>query len=102
MNYRTGLKLCAVLFMAFLSLASIGSANAQQVGDIRVEGTQRVEPATVISYMDVQAGEPLDQDTLDRALKALFATGLFADVNLRVEGNVIVVSVVENPVINEI
>ncbi len=100
MNYTTWLKLCAVLFLAFV--VAIQPASAQTVSDVRVEGTQRVEPATVLSYMSVKPGDQLDQDALDRSLKSLFATGLFADVNLRAEGSVVIVNVVENPVINEI
>lgn len=100
MNYTRCLKLCAVFVFAFVIFTA--TAQAQTVRDIQVEGTQRVEPATVISYMSLKPGDPLDQDTLDRALKSLFATGLFADVNLRAEGDVVVVNIVENPVINEI
>lgn len=72
------------------------------IREIRVEGTQRVEPETVRSYLLVQPGDPFDADRIDRSLKALFATGLFADVTLRREGDALVVRVVENPVINRI
>ncbi len=72
------------------------------IAEIRIEGTQRVEPETVRSYMQVQPGDPFDPDKLDKSLKSLFATGLFADVTLRREGNALVVRVVENPVINRI
>ena len=72
------------------------------IGDIRVEGTQRVEPETVRSYMGIAAGDPFAADKIDKALKNLFNTGLFADVNLRREGNTLVVKVVENPIINQI
>ncbi|HEY2539435.1 MAG TPA: outer membrane protein assembly factor BamA, partial [Stellaceae bacterium] len=57
---------------------------------------------TVRSYLQIQPGEPWDAEKLDASLKALFATGLFADVNLSREGNVLVVKVVENPIINRI
>ena len=72
------------------------------ISEIRIEGTQRVEPETVRSYMQVQPGDPFDADKIDKSLKSLFATGLFADVRLRREGNALIVSVVENPVINRI
>jgi outer membrane protein insertion porin family len=72
------------------------------IQEIRVDGTQRVEPETVRSYLLVQPGDQFDPDRLDRSLKALFATGLFADVTLRRDGNSLVVTVVENPVINRI
>lgn len=85
----------------------IGSAHAQTFGagvvsEIQVDGTQRIDPATVRSNMAVQPGQVADGDALDRSLKALFATGLFADVTIRRQGSALVVTVVENPVINRI
>lgn len=79
------------------SLLSGGRIDA-----IRVEGTQRIEAATVRSYMRVNPGDPFDPVRLDRSLKNLFSTGLFADVTLRRDGNVLVVVVAENPIVNRI
>jgi outer membrane protein insertion porin family len=72
------------------------------VADIQVLGTQRIEPETVRSYLQIQPGDAWDAEKLDASLKALFATGLFADVNLSRVGNTLVVKVVENPIINRI
>ena len=72
------------------------------IAAIRVEGTQRIEPATVRSYMRVNPGDPFDPERLDASLKNIFRTGLFADVSLRREGNDLVVTVVENPIISQI
>ncbi|HEU0157364.1 MAG TPA: outer membrane protein assembly factor BamA, partial [Stellaceae bacterium] len=72
------------------------------VTDIRVEGTQRIEPETVRSYLLIQPGDPWDAQKVDDSLKSLFATGLFADVKLSRVGNTLVVKVVENPIINRI
>ncbi|MFQ5773193.1 MAG: outer membrane protein assembly factor BamA [Kiloniellaceae bacterium] len=91
-----------------LGLARPGSAVAQSIlgegtiREIRVEGTQRIEPETVRSYMRVNPGDRFDPVRLDRSLKNLFTTGLFADVTLRREGDALIVSVVENPIINRI
>jgi outer membrane protein insertion porin family len=81
-----------------------GVPNSPTTGihDFKVEGNQRIETATVLSYIDLQKGDPFDPALLDRALKNLYATGLFADVSIRQDGNDLVVKVVENPVINEI
>ncbi|HEX3498445.1 MAG TPA: POTRA domain-containing protein, partial [Stellaceae bacterium] len=72
------------------------------VREVRIEGTQRIEPETVRSYLLVQPGDPFNDERVDRSLKALFATGLFADVTLRRDGDVLVIRVVENPIINRI
>jgi outer membrane protein insertion porin family len=90
--------------LIFLNLL-FGAAFAQQadiIREVRVEGTQRIEPETVRSYLAIQPGDPYDAERVDRSLKSLFATGLFADVALRRDGDVLVVRVVENPIINRI
>ena len=81
-----------------------GAAVAQggRIAQIRVEGAQRIEPETVLSYMTVGPGQPFDPESVDLSLKRLFATGLFADVVIRREGDALIVHVVENPIINRI
>lgn len=89
-----------------VTLLAAGPAQAQTVGgrvsEVQVQGTQRIDPGTVRSYMLIQPGDQFDADRLDRSLKALFATGLFADVTIRRQGDALVVNVVENPIINRI
>lgn len=72
------------------------------VANIVVQGTERIDPATVRSYLLVQPGDAFDPDRLDRSLKALYATGLFADVTMRRDGDTLVINVAENPIINRI
>jgi outer membrane protein insertion porin family len=77
-------------------------APADVIREIEVQGNQRIEAATVRSYLTVGVGDPFDPAELDRSLKNLFATGLFDDVALRREGDRLIVAVVENPIINRI
>jgi|KBSMisStandDraft_5_1062788.scaffolds.fasta_scaffold23039_3 outer membrane protein insertion porin family len=72
------------------------------IRDIQVRGTQRIEPGTVLSYISVRPGDPYDEQAVDRSLKALFATGLFADVKINWNGSVLTINVVENPIINRV
>ncbi len=101
------IAIIAVLFCSFL-VGPLGSAMAQSlseggtINEIRVEGTQRIEPESVRSYMRVNPGDPFDLARLDQSLKGIFATGLFSDVTLRREGDALIVVVVENPIINRI
>jgi outer membrane protein insertion porin family len=98
----TGFKRAAA-WALILAILVAGAARAQStIGEVRVEGVQRIDPETVRSYLAVNPGDPFDGDRLDRSLKTLFATGLFADVSFRREGSALVVVVVENPVINRI
>ena len=97
----------AALWLA-ISILSVPAAaqtlpgGAGTVREIRVEGIQRVEPETVRSYMSIRAGDPFDPERIDRSLKSLFGSGLFADVSIRQEGDVLIVRVVENPIINRL
>lgn len=86
-------------------LAVSTAAWAQDAGRVRsviVQGTQRIEADTVKSYMTITEGDLFDTERVNRSLKALFNTGLFADVAIRREGDQLVVRVVENPIINRI
>jgi outer membrane protein insertion porin family len=78
------------------------AASADIIQEVRVEGTNRIEVESVLSYMLIKPGDPFDPQRMDASLKALFATGLFSDVTLRREGGALVVRVVENPVINRL
>lgn len=69
------------------------------VRDIRVVGIQRVDAGTVFGYLPVRIGETLTAEAASRAVRTLFATGLFNDVRLEVEGDVLVVAVDERPAI---
>lgn len=113
-NVRTkwllqGLRAFAfVVLGCFASLATdvvvfSTSVHAQGViRDIRVSGNRRVEPETVRSYMQLSPGDQYDAGKVDRSLKALFATGLFADVRIERDGASLVVTVIENPVVNQV
>ncbi|HEY1544941.1 MAG TPA: outer membrane protein assembly factor BamA [Xanthobacteraceae bacterium] len=79
-------------------------AHAQSVSQIVVEGNKRVEAETIRSYFRAGGGanEQLDAAHVDAGLKALYATGLFQDVKINREGGRVVVTVIENPVINRV
>jgi len=72
------------------------------IAAIKVEGNARIETGTILSYMLVQPGDPFDPDRLDRSLKTLYATGLFQDVRLDHDGDILVVHVAENPLVNRV
>lgn len=93
-----------VALIVCLSFALIGTATAQNntIREIEVVGVQRTEASTVKSYLLVQPGDPFDDARIDRSLKSLFATGLFADVSITRDGDRLVVNVVENPIVNQV
>jgi len=87
---------------AGLTVAVPTVAMAQSANSIAVEGNRRVEAETIRSYFRPGAGGRLGPAEIDEGLKALYATGLFADVRISHAGGRVVVTVVENPVINQV
>lgn len=92
--------LSVFLVLLFVIVSPVQAQNI--VRDIQVEGAQRVDESTVLSYLGIDSGDSVERADLDRGLKTLFATGLFADVVLEQSGDTLVVRVAENPVINRI
>ena len=77
-------------------------APVETIRSITVTGNQRLEADTVISYMPLRVGEPYTAARGDEALRALYATELFADAQIRNNNGAITIEVRENPVINRI
>jgi outer membrane protein insertion porin family len=94
--------ICCTLFVCVAGAMAQSISSGDPIQEIRIEGNQRIEPETVRSYMQINPGDPFDAQRIDQALKNLFATGLFADVNFRRDGNALVVEVTENPIINKL
>lgn len=82
--------------------ATRAAANNGIIQSIKVEGAQRIEQGTILSYLLVRPGDPFDPGRIDRSLKTLYATGLFQDVRLGRVGDTLVVRVVENPIVNRV
>jgi outer membrane protein insertion porin family len=90
------------LILALWGVPAMAQTGADSVGQVRIEGNERIERATIESYLTLKPGDRFTPDALDQSLKNLFATGLFDDVKVSRDGNTLVVAVVENPIINRI
>src|SRR5579862_8634338 len=98
MKARTALAALALAGRCALTLAQTTALPADfTVGDIKVEGLQRVSEGTVYNYLPVNIGDHLTPSRVREAIKALYATGFFRDVQLRRDGNTLVVVVLERP-----
>ena len=64
--------------------------------------TSRIESRTVLSYLGITTGDRFSQMDIDNSLKALYATGFFADVKIEISGSTLIVHVVENPIISRV
>mgnify|MGYP002700159332 FL=1 len=78
------------------------SAEVFQIEDIRLDGLQRVSAGTVFASLPVHAGELIDDEGIRLAVRTLFKTGYFDDINVAREGKVLVVSLKERPAVAEI
>ena len=77
-------------------------ATQTTVQTISIEGAQRLEPDTVLTYVKMRVGDLYTEAAADQALKDLYATELFTDVQVRNDAGRVVITVKENPVINRI
>ena len=85
---------------ALLAVPAVLAQSAGEeftVGDIRIEGLQRISEGTVYNYLPVNIGDRLDARRVEEALRALYATGFFRDVEIRRDGGALVVAVRERP-----
>jgi outer membrane protein insertion porin family len=93
----------AAVTVAMAGLAAQPSLGQSfPAGNVRVQGNQRIEAETVTSYLTFQPGQTITLGDVDRSLKALYATGLFADVKIAQDGRDLLITVVENPIINRV
>lgn len=109
-------SLCSLfaLFTCLFALAALPAvANAQDaeteqatapttIRTVQVQGNQRVEANTVASYLLFGRGDPYSAERIDQSVKTLYATGLFADVEIDPRDGNVLISVVENPIINRV
>ncbi len=93
-----------LLLAAFLASTFIATAESALVKKVAIVGNQRIENQTIVSYLKLKEGEPFNDTLLDLSLKSLYATDFFDDVHLRFDAQtgVLKVSVVENPIINQL
>src|SRR5690606_3456573 len=82
--------------------APASAVQGDVIRSIAVSGAQRLEPATIASYVRLNPGEIYTAALADQALKDLAATELFSDFRIRNNGGNVVIEVTENPVINRI
>jgi outer membrane protein insertion porin family len=101
-NKQKNKHIIAIATSIILSASISTNAYSQAVNDIKVEGLQHVEFATVLGYLQLSPNDNLTPDVTDRSIKSLYNTGFFKDVRIRQEQNTTIVSVEERPVIMQL
>lgn len=82
--------------------AAVAAASDFVIQDIRIEGIARTEPGTVLSHLPFQVGDEFTDAKGNTAIHALYGSGLFRDVRLEREGNVLVIQLQERPAVASI
>ncbi len=99
-NLLVSFRRIAVFLLCFGGMAY--AAQTFVISDIRVEGLERISPGTVFNYLPMKVGDNFDDSRSTEAVKALFKTGFFDDVQLERDGSVLVFILKERPAIGSI
>ncbi|MFC6841463.1 outer membrane protein assembly factor BamA [Xanthomonas theicola] len=96
-------RLLALALAAGLSLPALAqAAEPFTASDIRIDGLQRISSGTVFTYLPVERGDTVDDAKVGEAIRALYRTGFFEDVQVDRQGSILVVTVKERPAINKL
>ena len=99
---RTLLAAAAVVLLGFAPAHAKAQEEAFVVRDIRIEGLQRISEGAVLNYLPVNIGDTLDAASVRQLLRGLYASGFFADVEFRRDGDALLVAVREQPTIESL
>ncbi len=91
------LSQCLLFITLIISPSMLWADGSFIISDIRIEGLERLPDGTLLNYLPVQVGDPLDAEQVVFSIKELYKTGFFADVQLLRDENVLVVRVKERP-----
>jgi outer membrane protein insertion porin family len=85
--------------------SGLSAAPGRQTGVVSrivISGAERIDQSTILSYLPINPGQTVDPSKIDAAVKALFRTDLFSDVQVELRGSDLLVRVIENPIINQV
>jgi outer membrane protein insertion porin family len=97
----SGIKRDVIAAFLLAAAAPVWAIDSFTIRDIQTEGLQRLEIGTVLSYLPLNRGDELNDLTSRQAIRALYASGLFQDVQLLRDGNSLLIKVIERPAINK-
>ena len=93
-------KILCLIFVV-LSFAVIAEEDLR-ISDVKVEGLQRIDPGLIFNNIPFEIGDRIDDIDFSKSISLIYKTGQFKDVAIEREGRVIIISVRERPVINDI
>jgi len=94
-------RIAALILLACLSKPTF-ALDPFVISDIRIDGLQRISPGTVFTYLPVEQGDNLTRERAEQAVRSLFKTGFFNDIQLSRQGDILVITVKERPSISKL
>ena len=91
-----------VLVCLLICVSTSVSAEKFRLQDIQIEGLERIQAGTVFTYLPIKVGDILDESNTAYIARELYKSGFFKDIQLRREGDILVVSIQEKPAIASI
>ena len=87
-----------LLFFVFLN----GNSYSEVVKNIEIKGNERISKETIIVFGDISIGKDYNSSDLNSLIKKLYATSFFSDISASIQGNILNITVKENPIIKSI
>lgn len=100
--FAFGLLSTSTLGMALLPQDALAATAEQRIDTIDIKGYERIEASTILSYFGLRENQQVSSYDVDKAVKALFATGFFADVSADMVDGKLTLRVLENPMVNRV
>ena len=107
MNKRFRIFFSVILYFIFLTYnfslvaeetkIQLDTEKSIQINNIIVQNNERIDTETIISYLNLKSGDPVNYKILNRKLKEMYNLGLFLDIKFRVSNNDLIVIIKENP-----
>ncbi|MGH1577024.1 outer membrane protein assembly factor BamA [Planktotalea sp.] len=88
--------------VGYVALPSAAHAQSYRFNAVKIEGNQRIEPSTILSYAGIARGKTVSGAELNDAYQRILGSGLFEDVEIVPSGNRLVIKVTEYPTVNRI
>ena len=91
-----------ILVLSVVLLLKITNSYAEVIKNIEIVGNNRVSKATILNFSELKKGDDVSLSNINESLKSLYNTNFFEDVNINIKNNLLIISVKEYPVIQEI
>jgi len=86
-----------IQFSFFIGLLFSIQASAIPIKNIELSGLSTIPDSTVLSYLSSKPGDEITENTSDQIIKTLFSTGFFADIDVSINDDIVVITLLENP-----